>query len=74
MKFSAEKLKQCRHERNLSIIDLTIQLSNVGLNLHPNTLTNWENKKNVPNANDLGSITEFYNKPIQYFFEEEKKA
>lgn len=67
-KFSPEKLKDCRLNSDLTIDSVIKQLFQVGYDVAPNTLTNWEGGKTSPDATDLAILASFYGKPIQYFF------
>lgn len=66
--FISEKLKQSREDADLSIDSLMIELANMGLTVHTNTLRNWESGNSVPGADDLAVIASFYKKPVKYFF------
>ncbi len=66
--FVSDKLKKCREEKGLSVEDLTFELDKVGLRITRQTLYNWEAGDTTPDANQISVIANFFNKPLEYFF------
>lgn len=70
--FLAEKIKELREAKRLSQEGLMFELDKVGLRLSRQTLFNWENGINSPDATDIAIIANYFKKPIQYFFDQKQ--
>lgn len=68
--FIAERLKKCREEKKLSQEDLTFELDKIGFRVTRQTLYNWETEATVPDANAIATLSAYFQKPIQYFFDQ----
>jgi len=68
--FIAERLRKCREEKNLTQTDLMFELDKIGLRISRPTLINWETGTTTPDANEVAILANFFNKPIQYFFDQ----
>ena len=66
--FDNKKLEQARREKGLSITNFMFELDRFGMRISPPTLYRWENGEAIPDANEVGTLAQFFNKPIQYFF------
>ena len=67
--FNPEKLKQCREEKKISGEDLVFELRLLGLSVTRQTIYIWEAGKGAPKANDLEVIAKYFEKPMEYFFD-----
>jgi len=70
--FIAEKLRKCREEKELTQTDLMFKLDKIGLRISRPTLINWETGVTTPDANEIATLANFFNKPIQYFFDQKQ--
>jgi len=66
--FISERLKKCREEKNLTQTDLIFELDKAGLRISRQTLLNWEAGDTVPGVDDLAIISRYFDKQVQYFF------
>lgn len=68
--FIADKLRKCREDKKLSLEDLTFELDKINFRITRQTLYNWETGATVPNANALTALSNYFKKPIEYFFDQ----
>lgn len=68
--FIGERLKKCREEKNLSLEDLSRELYTINFRITRQSLYNWETGATKPNAEALVTVADYFNKPIQYFFDQ----
>jgi transcriptional regulator with XRE-family HTH domain len=68
--FIAEKLRKCREEVGFTQTDMMFELDKRGLRISRPTLISWEMGDTTPDANELATLSMFFNKPIQYFFDQ----
>ena len=66
--FNAKRLRECRLRKSLTQTELMFELDKRGLRVSRCTLLNWESGNTIPNANALGVLAVYFNKPIKYFF------
>ena len=62
------KLKEARKEKDLSLIDLVMSLSDAEYRVSRETLKNWEAGKYEPRISDLKRIAKVLGKDVHYFF------
>lgn len=67
--FLSENLKKCRTKKSLSLEELAVALNNTGLQISRQTIANWESGVSTPNGNDIALLSEFFERPIPYFFD-----
>jgi transcriptional regulator with XRE-family HTH domain len=58
------KLRKLRHEKNISQMDVAI-----AINIDQSTYSRIESDKLEPKANQLVSISKYFGKEINYFFD-----
>jgi transcriptional regulator with XRE-family HTH domain len=77
--FQSKKLKQCRKQfkikgskKHLSVEKLAVLLKEkTGLETTRQSVDNWERGRNEPTTDALFCISEFFGKPVEYFFARE---
>lgn len=71
--YMPKKLKELREAKGISQTDFVFELDKHGLRITRQTLINWESGITAPDANDIAVLSNFFNKPVQYFFEPKPK-
>ncbi|MDD2703562.1 MAG: helix-turn-helix transcriptional regulator [Candidatus Omnitrophica bacterium] len=70
--FSHEILKKVREEKGLSLDGLATELGKTGFRVSRQTVWNWESGRHVPDANAIVALSEFFRKPLEYFFKQKQ--
>jgi len=68
--FISERLKKCREEKKFTQSELMFELDKIGFRICSRTIANWEQGVTEPKPNELAILANFFNKPIQYFFDQ----
>lgn len=68
MNYTLDKIEELRRERNIKVNHLC-----KATGVSQSTYTTWIAKDRTPQSKHLKPIAEYFNKPISYFYDEEKK-
>lgn len=71
--FDPKKLIEAREKKKLSPDEVFAALIHMRIKMSCTTYRNWENNKQIPNANELKKLSAFFKKPMNYFFKEDAK-
>ena len=69
MKFLPVKLKKIRDKKGITLRQLSLLLSDKGVNISPKTLNNWERGLTEPRPSSVSKLTSFFKLPPHYFYE-----
>ena len=66
--FNHEKLALLRELKDWSLLELTIQLHDAGVDLTPSAIVKWEQGENAPNAEYLPALAKVFGIRIEQLF------
>ena len=68
MNYTLDKIEQLRREKNINVNRLC-----KATGVSQSTYTTWVAKDRIPQSKHLKPIAEYFNKPISYFYDDEKE-
>lgn len=70
--FNPTRLKELREKVGLSQEKFMVKVAALGLSLSRETVSSWENGDTCPDVNELSILSQFFDKPVSYFFDQKR--